>query len=399
MKPELELYLHIPFCARKCAYCDFFSGAFSDAEKRRYFEDLRAEIRTRAADPERIFIPGDAGGEFFSTELPVRSIFIGGGTPSLAPIRELSETVSLLRGSFRINDNAEFTIEANPGTLTEEKLRAYRRLGINRLSVGLQSPYDWMLGKLGRIHSFSDFLRNYELARALGFENISIDLMSGLPGETPQDFEKGLKTVLDLKPDHLSVYSLIIEENTPFYALYGPSGPLVSELPSEDEDRMIYRRTGELLSDYGYIRYEISNYARPGFESLHNIGYWTGVPYLGFGSSAASYTGTLRRKNASSLLYLNLPAEEEETLTLSDLMSEFMILGLRMTDGVSESDFSARFGCSPADVFGSPIRRHLALGTVIQSGGRIRLTGYGFDIANSVMADFLPGSSREGYNN
>ena len=389
MKPELELYLHIPFCARKCAYCDFFSGAFSDGDKALYFENLRQEIRERAEEPERIYIPGTGGGSFLSTELPVRSVFIGGGTPPLAPLSELAETVSLLRDRFRLAENAEFTIEANPGTLSEEKLRMYRNLGINRLSMGLQSPDDRMLRKLGRIHSFADFLESCEKARAAGFENISADLMSGLPGETPQNFEKGLKTVLSLSLEHLSVYSLIIEENTPFYALYGPSGTREDELPREEEDRAVYKRTKEILSEYGYDRYEISNYARRGFESLHNIGYWTGVPYLGFGAAAASFTGKLRKKNASALAYRSLPREEEETLSEEDLMSEFMILGFRMTEGVSDAEFYDRFGARIAEVFKEPLRRHLEIGTLEETEGKIRLTSYGLDVANAVMADFL----------
>ena len=389
MKPELELYLHIPFCARKCAYCDFFSGAFSDEQKKRYFQDLRAEIREYAAAPEEIFIPGTDGGTFYASDLPVRSIFFGGGTPSLAPLSDLQETVGLLHDFFRIPQDIEFTIEANPGTLTEEKLRAYRNLGINRLSLGLQSPDDGMLLKLGRIHNFTDFLRSYDLAREAGFQNISIDLMSGLPGETPEHFEKGLRTVLSLQPEHLSVYSLIIEENTPFYALYGPSGTKRTELPEEEQDRAIYRMTGELLAAHGYERYEISNYAKPGYRCLHNIGYWTGVPYLGFGAAAASYSGRERRKNASSLSFGSMPLKEQEELSESDLMSEFMILGLRMTEGVPETEFSDRFKKDLSDIFGPVIRRHLEIGTLTESDGRIRLTPYGLDVANAVMADFL----------
>ncbi len=377
MKQELELYLHIPFCARKCAYCDFFSGAFSDAQMKRYFQDLREDIRRKSAQYD------DLSG------LPIRSIFIGGGTPSIADPEELDRTVRVLRECFPNWVNPEFSMEANPGTLDREKLQAYREFGLNRLSLGLQSADDRMLEKLGRIHDFGTFLRSFDLARAAGFNNINIDLMSGLPGETPQNFEKSLRTALSLQPEHLSVYSLQIEENTPFYALYGPEGKKIGELPTEETDRRIYRRTSEVLHEYQMERYEISNYAKPGFECRHNIGYWTGGYYLGFGAAAASYTEKSRIKNAASLDYLNLPPEEEECLDCSDRMSEFMILGLRMTCGVSDADFRDRFCCSFFDHFQEPIERHLKIGTLEKSGDRIFLSDYGLDVANSVMADFL----------
>ncbi len=375
MKTELELYLHIPFCARKCAYCDFFSGTFCMEEMRRYFEDLRTEIR--ACREEELLAA------------PVRSIFIGGGTPSFVPEEEIAKTIRTLRECFTIPGGIEFTIEANPGTLNEKKLDTYLESGINRLSLGLQSPDNRMLEKLQRIHSFSDFLDSFSMARRAGFTNISVDLMSGLPGETPEEFEKGLKTVVSLQPEHLSVYSLIIEENTPFYALYGPSGNKREELPDEECDRRIYHRTKELLEEAGYRRYEISNYARPGFECIHNLGYWTGVPYLGFGASAASFTGRRRFKNASDLKYLFHKKEEEETLSDAELMSEYMILGLRLSRGVSENAFKARFGRNLTEVFRDPVNKHCALKTLIREDGCIRLSEYGTDVANAVMQDFL----------
>ena len=379
MKPELELYLHIPFCARKCAYCDFFSGAFSDAQIEKYFSDLRSEIAGHAEDLTQTRLTG----------VRVRSIFIGGGTPSIVPVKELEKTVRLLYDCFDVADDAEFTMEANPGTLDREKLAFYRAFGANRLSLGLQSADDAMLRKLGRIHTYADFLESYHAAREAGFTNISVDLMSGLPGETPAQFEKSLKTVLALRPEHLSVYSLIIEENTPFYALYGENGSRKDELPPEETDRLIYRRTNEIMEEAGLYRYEISNYARPGYECVHNLGYWTGVPYLGFGAAAAGFDGKRRRKNASSLDYRKLPPEEEEMLDENDLMSEFMILGLRLTKGVSEAEFHTRFGKKVEEVFVEPLKKHCTLGTIIREEGRIRLSAYGLDVANAVMADFL----------
>lgn len=391
MKPELELYLHIPFCARKCAYCDFFSGAFSDVQIKEYFSVLRAEIAERAENIAHAKETASAKEPALAqlAESRVRSIFIGGGTPSVVPVKELEKTVRLLYECFDISDSAEFTIEANPGTLDREKLAAYRAFGVNRLSLGLQSADDNMLRKLGRIHSYAAFLENYHAAREAGFANISVDLMSGLPGETSAQFENSLKTVLSLKPEHLSVYSLIIEENTPFYALYGENGKRKDELPPEETDRLIYHRTREIMEEAGLHRYEISNYAKPGYECIHNLGYWTGVPYLGFGAAAAGFDGKTRRKNASSLDYRILPPEEEETLDENDLMSEFMILGLRLTRGVPEEEFHRRFGKRPEEVFAEPLKRHCALGTIVREDGRIRLSEYGLDVANAVMADFL----------
>ena len=230
--------------------------------------------------------------------------------------------------------------------------------------------------------------------RAAGFTNVNIDLMSGLPGETAEGFEKGLKQVLTLKPEHLSVYSLIIEENTPFYALYGenpdgtPAG-MAGELPGEETDRLIYHRTGEILAENGYERYEISNYARPGFACRHNIGYWSGEEYLGFGAAAASYVDGKRFKNPAKMDYLSGPYEETEVLTEDAKRTEFMILGLRMIRGVSETEFEHRFGRKMEDIYGDVIRKHEKYGTLTRAEGRVFLTEYGLDAANIVMADFL----------
>ncbi|MBQ1376406.1 MAG: radical SAM family heme chaperone HemW, partial [Lachnospiraceae bacterium] len=276
----MEIYVHIPFCVRKCAYCDFYSLPDARSMEEEYFKALKEEITEWGLKCRE------------TGRTDVSSVFFGGGTPSCADPRHISETMALLRRYFSLREDAEITLEANPGTLDKKKLETYKQAGINRLSLGLQSADDVMLEKLGRIHRFRDFEKSYYLARETGFRNISVDLMSGLPGETETGFINSLKTVLSFEPEHLSVYSLIIAENTPFYALYGPEGTKTEELPGEDTDRRIVSRTREILEASGYRQYEISNYAKPGFASRHNIGYWTGEEYLGFGAAAASFLYT-----------------------------------------------------------------------------------------------------------
>ena len=386
-KQPFMIYVHVPFCPRKCGYCDFYSGPADDSAVCAYFEDLRQEIR------ENPFAsPAGAGAE---EKTPVSSVFIGGGTPSYVPAEEIASVLALLRERFEILPDAEISMEANPGSLTPEKCEIYREAGMNRLSLGLQSADDRLLRKIGRIHDRAQFLHSYEIAREAGFDNLNVDLISGLPGDTLENFEKGLRTVLSLKPEHLSVYSLIIAENTPFYALYGPSGPCVGELPSEEEERLMYARTEEILSAAGFHRYEISNYAMSGRECRHNVGYWTHVPYIGFGAAAASFvpsedgTTMLRFKNASSMDYLNRLYEETEVLGTEDLMREYMMLKLRMTEGVSEQEFRERFGISLQEAFPREIRKCVSAGLLQTGTEGVRLTEKGLDLANLVFEEFL----------
>lgn len=390
------IYVHVPFCPQKCGYCDFYSGPAGEEAVRTYFEDLREEIRVSPFARPR----SAEGGE----KTRVSSVFIGGGTPSFVPSGEIASVLGLLRDCFELLPDAEISMEANPGSLTPEKCKAYRNAGVNRLSLGLQSADDRLLRKIGRIHDWETFLRSYETARSAGFMNLNVDLISGLPGDTPENFEKGLKKVLSLKPEHLSVYSLIIAENTPFYALYGPEGTRQDELPSEEDERLMYTRTGEVLGEAGYHRYEISNYALPGRECRHNAGYWTHVPYLGFGAAAASFVPSeeegvmLRYKNASSLDYLGKPYEEQETLSGEDLMREYMILKLRMTEGVSDAAFCTRFGRSVFTVFPEEIEKMVSEGLLqirytsskqTEEASGVFLTPKGLDLANIVFEEFL----------
>lgn len=376
MKPEkdeaIEIYVHIPFCVKKCAYCDFYSHPADEVRMDAYFHMLTEEISL-----------------YPYTGREVSSVFFGGGTPSIVKAERISGLLQKLRQEYRIREDAEITIEMNPGTVTAEKLRIYRNAGINRLSIGLQSASDQMLKRLGRIHTFRDFSDTFRMARAEGFQNISLDLISGLPQETPAAFEESLKKALSFEPEHISVYALIIEENTPFYELYGPSGSERTLLPDEDTERESVYLAERILKSAGYDKYEISNYAKPGFESRHNLGYWTGVPYLGFGAAAASCINGMRFRNASNDDYLSFPYEECEVLSKEDQMSEMMILGLRLVKGVSLSAFRVRFDVDPLEKYGPVIEKYRSLGALALSGDRLSLTSYGMDTANIVMADFM----------
>ncbi len=402
-KRELELYIHIPFCARKCAYCDFLSFAVPERTYRDYMDKLIEEIYGQS----RCFL-----------DSYVTSIFVGGGTPSILPPELVEELFAVIHECFSVAENAEITIESNPGTLTMEKLEVYRESKINRISLGLQSADDHELKFLGRIHTFDDFLKSYQRARQAGFNNISVDLMSALPGQNAHSWKNTLKKVIMLKPEHISAYSLMIEEGTLFYEWYGEEGesgkidvPVRSilpgdgrnrrmelpPLPDEDTDREIYHLTGSILGAQGYGRYEISNYARPGYECRHNIGYWTGVDYLGLGLGASSYIGGFRYHNVTELReYLSLDlkvagaeARDIKELTLEEKMEEFMFLGLRMMRGVSGNDFLGRFGRNMWKLY-EPVFEKLEKWQLIEINPPwVRLTNHGIDISNRVFGEFL----------
>ena len=264
MKKELELYVHIPFCVKKCAYCDFLSGPAGEAEKAAYTEALLREIENRK--------------EAYSG-YRISTVFLGGGTPSVLTGEDTALIFSSLRENFDISGEAEITMEVNPGTVTKDKAHAWRQCGINRLSIGLQSADDRELKMLGRIHTLENFRDTWELVRRAGFRNINIDLISAIPGQTEESWERTLRTAAELGPEHLSAYSLIIEEGTPFYERYGSGekdlcGGALPMLPDEDTERRIYQMTEAVLEEYGYHRYEISNYAKQGYECRHNLGYW-----------------------------------------------------------------------------------------------------------------------------
>lgn len=377
MKKQMELYVHIPFCERKCAYCDFLSFPADEAVKRRYTEILIGEIEM-------------AGAAYRDTT--VTSVFVGGGTPSVLDSGLMVKIFEALHRSFQINGEAEISMEANPGTVTEKKLLDYRSVGINRLSFGLQSADNRELRLLSRIHTFEDFVESFRLARSCGFGNINVDLMSALPGQTTESWLSTLRTVASMEPEHISAYSLIIEEGTPFFDRYG-EGRGEGLLPDEDSDREMYHRTKEILAGYGYERYEISNYAKSGRECRHNIGYWTGVPYLGLGLGASSYVDGKRFQVTDNMSeYLNgEPGKctEEQILTKRDMEEEFFFLGLRMVQGVSLCEFERRFGLSAEQVYPGLLEKLIREGVAEQIGDRFFLTEYGLDVSNCVMAEFL----------
>lgn len=381
-KTDIGIYIHIPFCIRKCAYCDFLSGPAGEQERTEYLTALLQEI---AASGRK------EGGPYRA-----KTVFFGGGTPSVLPGEQIGKILESLRQAFHVAEDAEITMEANPGTLTAEKLSRYRAAGVNRLSLGLQSMKNDELRLLDRIHTREDFFESFYLAREAGFDNINVDLISALPGQTCGSWEETLEETAALKPEHISAYSLIVEEGTPFYKMYGPgsSGELL--LPGEEEDRKMYRRTAQLLGEAGYRRYEISNYALPGKECLHNLCYWTGIPYLGFGLGASScFEGRRFSNTADWEAYLKnsenpaLVRTVTEELTEKSLMEEFCFLGLRLSEGIDRKEFEERFKRPFGEVYGGVERRFVQMGLLEVRGRRLRLTEQGIDLSNQVMCEFL----------
>lgn len=395
IKETAGIYVHIPFCVKKCYYCDFLSAPATEEEKHAYVDALLREIRA-------------AGCEFGKKTVGVPSVFFGGGTPSVLAAAETGRILDALRETFCIEQDAEISLEANPKTVTKEKLAAYRRFGINRLSIGVQSCRDGELRLLGRVHSFADFLKTWDLVREAGFDNVNLDLMSGLPGQSTSDWEETLNRVLELSPEHISAYSLIIEEGTPFAdwfvenAAAFPFSQMTGgrpALPDEETDRQMYHRTKELLAAAGYERYEISNYARPGKACRHNLRYWQGGNYLGFGIGAASYWKGCRYTNTGDTVrYEQAMAcgdgrdairENDEQLGTQAQMEEFMFLGLRCMEGISPARFEERFAVPYDTVYGKVTEELERKGLLERENERIRLTEFGIDVSNMVLAEFL----------
>ena len=379
----MELYIHIPFCIRKCAYCDFLSAPADQDTIAQYTDALKKQLVRQAAS--------------FQNK-KIDTVFIGGGTPTILLIDQISELLETVQTYYALAKNVEFTVEANPGTLTTGKVRALVNGGVNRISMGLQSASEQELRLLGRIHTYDDFLRSYGLLREGGIRNINVDLMSALPGQTIDSYEKTLHQVLSLHPEHISAYSLIIEEGTPFYEQYREDEKLRDAgeeprlLPSEESERAMYELTGELLADYGYERYEISNYAKKGHECRHNIGYWTGEEYLGVGLGASSYIEGTRFCNTSDLreyLEEDFVPRQVQKLSKSDRMAEFFYLGLRMTAGVSKAEFVRRFGLGAEAVYGDVLKELVAQELLEDTGTHYRLTPFGRDVSNQVLYRFL----------
>ena len=375
----LELYVHIPFCVKKCEYCDFLSGPAGKEIQKAYVQALLKEIQGSVDDSDREIV----------------SVFIGGGTPSLLDASDISEIMKMLKKKFVFSDQAEVTIEANPGTLTLQKLRIYRESGINRLSLGLQSVNNDELRMLGRIHDFQGFLESYELARKAGFDNINVDLIFAVPGQTRKGWEYNLRTVAELQPEHVSAYSLIIEEGTPF-------AEKELDLPDEDTEYEMYEDTSRILQEYGYAQYEISNYARDGYICRHNSGYWKRTEYLGLGLGAASLMpwkgsrAVLRFHNTENMQeYLQWSGcpkkirKNETLLSVKEQEGEFMFLGLRMTEGVSETGFYKRFDVPMEEVYGEVLEKYKSMGFMEKNKDLWRFTRQGIHVSNQILSDFL----------
>ncbi len=388
-KKELELYIHIPFCVQKCKYCDFLSAVSTKEQRQEYVESLCRKIRTY---------------KDLAKAYTLVSIFLGGGTPSILTGQQVRDIFEAIQGVFSLEKDAEITMEMNPGTVTKEKLWTYRSCGINRLSIGLQSTNSRELQALGRIHSYEDFLDSYKMARAVGFHNINVDLMSAIPFQTKESYRETLHKVARLTPppEHISAYSLIIEKGTPFYEIYGDQGlreksrddsKEFGKLPGEDEERQMYKDTIEILKSYGYHRYEISNYAKAGYECLHNLGYWNRRDYLGIGSGASSLIEN-RRFTAPILPREEEKAEENvEILTREAQIEETMFLGLRTMKGVSKKKFCETFGVTLEETYGRVIENLVAQELLEwEETGQdfyLRLTERGIDLSNYVMSEFL----------
>lgn len=395
---DLSLYVHIPFCKVKCAYCDFLSfGGCGDRLHRQYIDALCRELKDY---------------RMIAEEYIVRTIFFGGGTPSYVDASLIGQALQTIREIFVVDEQAEITIEGNPDSLTEDKLTEYRRFGINRLSIGLQSMNDDMLKVLGRVHDTEQFLTAWHSARQAGFGNINIDLMSGLPGESVESYIHTLNRVARLEPEHISAYSLIVEDGTPL----SRNEVLLQELPTEEEDRKQYTETGRLFEHAGYQRYEISNYAREGFACRHNLVYWTGGEYLGVGLGAASYLTICKdqmpyqKVRFRGVRELNryiekvwsheemrgdvLPVlynfyEEVYILNRKDEIEEFMFLGLRLAQGIEKMAFRKRFGLDIQNVYGDVIEKYIKYGLLSETVERLALTEKGIDVSNVVLAEFI----------
>lgn len=368
----LSIYIHIPFCVQKCVYCDFLSAPANNETKEKYVQALKREIKEESRSYK---------------EYKVKTVFFGGGTPSILKGEQLTDILDTVKESFDLLEEAEITIEMNPKTATMEKMRQLAEGGINRLSIGLQSANDNELKLLGRVHDYRDFLETYNMARECGIKNINVDLMSAIPGQTLEGFMDTLKKVISLNPEHISAYSLIVEENTYLYDNLSK----FPELPSEDEDRLIYQETKRILKEAGYERYEISNYSKKGYECKHNLVYWERGDYAGFGLGASSLVENKRWKNTEDLQAYLIQNDklEVEDLDTQAQMEEFMFLGLRKMDGISKKNFFETFNTELDKIYGDILNKWKKEGYLIEEKDRIYFSEKGIDISNQILADFI----------
>jgi oxygen-independent coproporphyrinogen III oxidase len=371
---DAGIYIHIPFCKQKCSYCDFLSFGCSGADVEDYIKALITEIELYK--------------DLLQT-VKVKSIFIGGGTPSMIDSIYISRIMDKLLSITSLGDEAEISIEANPGTLDKNKLAGYKNSLINRISMGLQSTHNHLLEKIGRIHSYDEFLQSYNNIRNNGFENINIDLMFALPDQTTAEWEDTLNSVVGLNPEHISCYSLKIEEGTVFHTLYNEDK---LSLPGEDEDRRMYHYAIEFLQSKGYEHYEISNFAKPKKQSVHNKIYWHNQEYFGFGLGSHSNIDDKRYSNMTNIgKYLEVlssgkkPIEEVIEISREERMFETMILGLRLMEGIEGNKFREKYGQYPWEVYQKPIEELIEQKLLIKNRNFLRLTPKGIDLSNYVF--------------
>lgn len=375
----LGLYIHIPFCVSKCNYCDFNSFKMDKIAKDKYLKDLKKEMELYSKDLKK--------------DDEITSIFLGGGTPSILNSNELKYIFENINKNFNIKKDAEITIECNPGTLTKEKLKTMKEIGINRLSIGLQAVQDYHLKSIGRIHTYDEFERNYKDAIEVGFDNINIDLMYALPNQKFEEWKESLEKIVNLNPSHISAYSLILEEGTKLHDMYENNE---FEVIDEDTDIDMYNHTINYLKDNGYNQYEISNYAKDKCECKHNILYWKCNHYIGLGPGASGYIGDFRYNNVEYLnkyhekLSLNeKPIESKEDLTIDDKVQEKIFMGLRMNEGIKFKDFKEKFNINFKEKYSKEIKKLKERKLINEDIGGIWLTQAGREISNSIFIEFI----------
>ena len=377
---ELGIYVHIPFCKQKCKYCDFVSFTNCEEKYEKYFESIIKEIENKRLD---------------TSNTVVSTIYIGGGTPSIVPPKFIEQILNKIRSKFNISDKAEITIEINPGTVNKEKLQYYKNIGINRLSIGLQSADDRLLELIGRIHTYTEFEEAYTLARSIGFKNINVDLMIGLPTQSIEDVTKTLNCIIEKNPEHISVYSLIVEEGTKMFELISNNK---LQLPNEKIEREMYWLVKNTLEEKGYFQYEISNFSKKGYESKHNLNCWKQLEYIGYGVAAHSYFNNKRFSNITNIVeYIkncevdniekNIIINEEQNK--EEQMKEYMLLGLRKIEGINIEEFKNKFKENPLEIFEYEINKLINEKLIENTGDSIKLTSKGLDLANQVWMEFV----------
>lgn len=379
---ELGIYIHIPFCKQKCYYCDFVSYANKEEKIQEYIECLQKEIEMESE-------------KYKNEEYEITTIYIGGGTPSFIDASYIERIINTIKQNYKLYENPEITIEVNPGTINEEKIRKYKDIEINRISIGLQTTKDNLLKQIGRIHTYEEFLNCYKIVKKIGIDNINVDLMLGLPNQTLEDLKEGLIEVINLKPNHISLYSLILEENTILEKMVRQN---MAKLPEEDLEREMYWTTKNILEKNGYIHYEISNFSKEGYESKHNLNCWNQKEYLGFGVAAHSYIKNKRYCNTNNIEEYIKNVQNGKILnnrTICEIQNkieeqkEYMLLGLRKIEGIDIQEFKNKFIDNPIYIFHKELEKLVKEELVEIDLNQIKLTSKGLDFANLVWEEFI----------